>query len=97
MRRFMLLMYGDTTEPEDDVAWGPYLEQLRETGRFEGGSSLRFVAADRISGSPVVQSPSLVGYLVVQADGLDGARALLAGNPVHVAGGTVEFCELLED
>lgn len=93
----MLLMHGDTTEPEDDGAWGPYLERLRGTGRFEGGSSLRSVAADRISGSPVVHSPTLVGYLVVQADDLDGARALLVGNPVHTAGGTVEFCELIED
>ncbi len=97
MRRFMLLMHGDTTEPEDDSAWEPYLAHLRGTGRFEGGSSLSAVAADRTSGSPVVHGSSLVGYLVVQADDLDGARTFLAGNPIHAAGGTVEFCELLQD
>lgn len=97
MRRFLLVMHGDTAEAEDGEAWGPYLAALRASGRFEGGSSIGSIVASRRSGAPAARQSSMVGYLVVQADDVDDARSFLVDNPVHVAGGTVEICELVED
>jgi hypothetical protein len=97
MGRFLLVMHDDTTEAEATEAWGPYLAALRVSGRFEGGSSIGSVVASRLSGEPVVRESSVVGYLVVQADDVDDARSFLVDNPVYVAGGTVEICELVED
>lgn len=39
----------------------------------------------------------MAGYLKVQAESLEEARAFLAGNPVFEAGGTVEIRELPRD
>lgn len=39
----------------------------------------------------------LGGYLRVRAASLEAAEALLAGNPVYEAGGTVEIRELPKD
>ncbi len=97
MRRFLVLMHRDTTTAEDTEAWGPYLASLRQSGRFEGGSSIGGAAAHRRGGEPAHARPWLVGYLMVQAEDLEAARASLRGNPVYEAGGTVELCELVED
>jgi hypothetical protein len=36
----------------------------------------------------------LTGYIRVRAESLNAARALVAGNPVYEAGGTIEIREL---
>lgn len=96
MRRYLLLMQ-DTGGVEDPGAWGSYLRSLRESGRFEGGSSIGAIAAHRKEAAPVRRGVPLVGYLIVQADDLEAARSFLENNPVFEAGGTVEICELVED
>lgn len=97
MRRYLLLMHRDATSAEDTEAWGPYLASLRQSSRFEGGSSIGAAAAHRFGGAPAHAHPWLVGYLMVMAEDLEAARSLLRGNPVYEAGGTVELCELDED
>jgi hypothetical protein len=97
MRRFLLVMHDDTTETEDGSSWGPYLDRLRSSGRFEGGSSIGSVVSSRRSGEPVDRTSNAVGYLLVEAEDIDAARSFLVDNPVHVAGGTVDICELVED
>jgi hypothetical protein len=95
MARFMLFMHDDAPEPERN--WGPYLRRLRETGRFEGGTSLGAATSHRRDGEVDVRSDHVVGYLIVAADDRSGAEAFLVGNPVYEAGGTVEIRELVED
>ncbi len=92
-----MLMHSDTARPEDGNAWGPYLEGLRASGRFDGGSSLGPGRTVRAQGDPGDSADHIVGYLFVQAEDIDAARAFLPGNPVYEAGGTVEFRELVED
>jgi hypothetical protein len=97
MPRFIVLMHNDTIIDEDSDSWGAYLDRLRSSGRFDGGSSIGDGAAHRLDGRPAAASKSLVGYLLIQAGSLANAQAVLAGNPVYEAGGTVEIRELVED
>ncbi len=96
MRRFMILMHNDTTTEEDGEAWGRYLEMLRATGNFEGGSSTGRSTSHNARGEPK-RSSGVVGYLIVGAQDLAAAHALLDDNPTYLAGGTIEICELVED
>jgi hypothetical protein len=93
----MLLMHNDTVDPESVDDWESYLDRLRTTGRFEGGSSLAGGSSHRRQGAPALTAGQLVGYLIVAAEDLDQVVALLEGNPVYEAGGTVEIRELIED
>ncbi len=96
MSDFMLLMHGDTTVPEDSAAWDAYFGFLHRSGAFEGGSSMGDVRSYRRAGEPA-EAARLGGFLRVRAADWAGAEALLEGNPVLVAGGTVEIRELLRD
>jgi hypothetical protein len=97
MTRFLLLMHDDVSGDEDAHGWDPYLTSLRRSGHFEGGSSLGGGSAHRAGGEPAPLSQHLVGYLMVEAASLKAAQQFLDGNPVYMAGGTVEIRELLED
>ena len=97
MRRYMFLMHNDAGSPEDANAWGPYLARLRESSRFEGGSSLGNGTASRKFGDAAPCADHLIGYLVLQAPDAYSARTFLVGNPVFEAGGTVEIRELVVD
>lgn len=96
MVRFLLLMHGDTTADEDAAAWGPYLSGLRQSGGFDGGSSIGPGQGHRKHGSPA-PAANLVGYLLVHAADAEVAKSFLDGNPAYEAGGTVEIRELIED
>ena len=93
MAEFMLLMHADGPA-SDSSAWGPYLERLRASGCFEGGSEIGEGACYRKTGIPGAMSEHLGGYLKVVAQSLADARRWLVGNPVYEAGGTVEIREL---
>jgi hypothetical protein len=97
MRRFLLLMHDDTTVAENIEAWGPYLSRLRQSGQFDGGSSIAVGIGHRKHGRPSPSTDHLVGYLIVHADDEARARRFLNGNPVYEAGGTVEVRQLIED
>lgn len=97
MKGFMMLMHADTTRPEQLEDWGPYLERLRHSGTFLGGSALGAGSKYRTGHDPATSTDGIVGYLVVRADSIDSARRFLGGNPVYEAGGTVEIRELIED
>jgi hypothetical protein len=96
MADFMLLMHGDTTAPEDNAAWDAYFGALHRSGAFEGGSSFGDVRRYRRTGEPAAAA-RLIGFLRVRAADWTGAEALLEGNPVLAAGGTVEVRELVRD
>ena len=95
MNEYLLLMHGGTrTEPG---SWAAYVARLRSAGCFLGGSSIGGGLCATRSGSPPELTSHLVGYVKIRADDLTEATALLAGNPVYEAGGTVEIRELPPD
>ncbi len=97
MHDYILFMHDDARESpgvDTDAAWGSYLEALQKSGRFLGGSALGGGKCHALSGTAKEPTAHITGYLRVQADNIDDARAFLKGNPVFEAGGTVEIREL---
>ena len=97
MSDFMFLMHNDLTAPEDEDAWGPWLGSLRSASAFQGGSGMAGGVTLRRAGTPGALSSQITGYIRIEADDLEHAARLLAGNPVYEAGGTVEIRELPRD
>jgi hypothetical protein len=95
MADFILLMHGDTTGPES--GWDAYFDRLRELGVFLGGSAIGEGAAYRRGPVAGPAAEHLTGFIRVEAESLEAARALLAGNPVYEAGGAVEIRALPTD
>lgn len=91
----MFLMHDDTTTPVDGSAWPRYFASLG--ARFQGGSSIGTGVTVRRDQDPPVLTAHLAGYIRVVAADLTEARALVEGNPVFEAGGTVEVRELPRD
>jgi len=96
MKDFMLLMHADTLRPERDEDWEPYIGRLISLGSFQGGSSIGQGQAFRKEGDAPPLTRQLTGYIKIQAESLEEARAALEGNPTYEAGGTVEIRELVE-
>jgi hypothetical protein len=96
MKDFILLMHADTSSPERDEDWEPYIGRLTSLGSFQGGSSIGQGQAFRKEGDAAPLTRHLTGYIKIQADSLEEARAALKGNPTYEAGGTVEIRELVE-
>jgi hypothetical protein len=92
MPDFILLMHDDAEA--EDSAWQPYIAKLIEHGCFQGGSAIGDGLALRKQGTPESMLAGLAGFIRVSTGSLDQAKALLAGNPVYEAGGTVEIREL---
>jgi hypothetical protein len=87
-------MHNDAQSEGD---WAAYFKKLRESGCFQGGSSIGGGVATRKDGVAPSTSAHLVGYIRVEARDIDHARTLLEGNPVYEGGGTVEIRELPRD
>lgn len=97
MKDFILFMRGDVAAEGGDDGWEAYLQWLRGTGRFDGGSG---IGAGRCVSRSSREQPGLsplTGYLRVRAENLEDAVALLKGNPLYEAGGCVEVRELPRD
>ena len=92
MTEYILLMHDDALD--DGNAWEPYLERLKKTGCFQGGSAIGDGVCVRKTGAPPSVTAHLTGYIRVNADSLDHAKSMLTGNPLFEAGGTVEIREL---
>jgi len=92
MPEYIFLMHDDSITHEQ--AWEPYLRALRARGALQGGSAIGDGVCARKTGVPASLSTHLAGFIRVQAESLDAAKALLSGNPVFEAGGTVEIREL---
>jgi len=92
MLDYIFFMHGDAND--DGADWDRYLAKLRATGQFQGGSSIGAGECVSRSRTPKPTTAHLTGYIRVQANSLEEAKALLDGNPVFEAGGTVEIREL---
>jgi hypothetical protein len=100
LQDYLFLMHNDVAPGRsegNDAAWGQYIAGLRSKGCFEGGSSIGDGVCVRKTGPLSEITAKLGGYIKVQAESLEEARKLLAGNPVFEAGGTVEIRELPRD
>jgi hypothetical protein len=93
----MLLMHDDITPGSADEGWENYFKRLRESGAFEGGSSIGGGICVRKDGKAPPIAKHLTGYIRVTAKNIDDAKRSLSGNPVYEAGGTVEIRELPRD
>lgn len=97
MKDYILFMHRDA--PDQDAAqdagrWAFYIAWLQGTGQFDGGSSIG--SGERMKkGQPGASvNDTLSGFIRIRATDIDAAKALLVGNPVHEAGGTVDIREL---
>jgi len=99
MNDYILLMYNDVPDGQrrPDHEWAAYFAKLREATAFQGGSSIGGGVCVRKDGASLDISRHIGGYIRIRAADLNAARALLAGNPVFEAGGTVEIRELPKD
>jgi hypothetical protein len=100
MNDYILLMHDDVpagANASNGDGWGRYFTKLRESGRFEGGSSIGTGVCVSKAGAAKPVTSHLSGYIRVRAESLDDARSFVAGNPVFEAGGTVEIRELPRD
>ena len=97
---YIFLMHGDVLDRESAESaerWEACLGGLRAKGNFEGGSSIGPGARFEQGQAVVSADGNLTGFLRVRAVGLEEVAALLVGNPVYEAGGTVEIRELPKD
>jgi len=97
MNDYILLMHRDAHAPQvavDAERWREYLDWLRGTGQFDGGSSIGAGLRLRKGRPDQPDDSDLSGFIRVRAASLEEARALLVGNPVYEAGGTVVIREL---
>lgn len=92
MPEYIFFMHDDAGG--DDSGWEPYLSRLKNAGVFEGGSAIGDGECVRKSGVAPSLTVHLAGYIRVNADSLDHAKAMLAGNPHFESGGTVEIRQL---
>lgn len=94
MKEYILLMHSDTTRAVDASSWSTYFAALNAKGIFEGGSAIGAGESMRRDAASAPASDHLAGYIRVRAADLQEAKALVSGNPVYEAGGTVEIREL---
>jgi hypothetical protein len=97
MNEYILLMHSDATDTltaDDSERWGQYIAGLRQSGRFDGGSSIGTGERFRKGQSPQPPNADLTGFIRVRAENIEDATRFLTGNPTYEAGGTVEIREL---
>lgn len=96
MPDYIFLMHQDTIQnPEEN--WEPYITALQKLGKFGGGSAIGTGITVKKSGAPFAVNTPISGFIRVEAESIENAKTLLAGNPVYEAGGTVEIRELIVD
>lgn len=96
MNDYLFLMHADASDTASDTrhTWPEYLAMLQGAGVLQGGSAIGDGVCVSRRGAQGDITRHITGYVKVRAESLDAARALLAGNPVYEAGGTVEIREL---
>jgi hypothetical protein len=93
MADYILFMHDDVVV-DDQAAWEPYIETLKQSGAFNGGSEIGEGLCVRKAGTAPPITGHLGGYIRLTAPTIEHAKSLLTGNPHFEAGGTVEIREL---
>jgi len=97
MKDYMILMHGDAPDQvaaHDPERWERYIGWLQDSGQFDGGSSIGAGERLKKGQASVVVADELNGFIRIRAQNAEAVRALLVGNPVYEAGGTVDIREL---
>ena len=100
MNDYILFMHNDADADAAEIssaAWEKYFAMLKESGRFQGGSSIGQGVCMTKAGEVRPITSHLAGYIQVQAENLEAAKTFVNGNPVFEAGGIVEIRELTLD
>jgi len=87
MPNYMMVMMGSASSGD----WDSYVEQLVESGKFRGGSSLGNGVS--VSKGKEDDKCRVTGFMRFSADSIEDVRQLLSGNPLYEAGGCVELLE----
>ena len=98
MNDYILLMHDDAGDDGVDRSqqWTAYFAKLEQAAAFQGGSAIGDGVCVSKKAAPEI-TRHLSGYIRIRAADLGQARALVIGNPVFEAGGTVEVRELPRD
>lgn len=97
MKDYILFMHDDVPSEQRrrrDDEWTAYFAKLRAVGAFQGGSEIGDGICASKSDAPRAITRQIAGHIRIRAESLNEARALVIGNPVFEAGGTVEIREL---
>jgi len=97
MNEYILFMHDDVLQSSianDEGRWGQYVEQLRDSGQFDGGSTIGQGKTFRKGCATQSAAGTVRGYIRVRAESIEAASLFLSGNPIFEAGGTVEIREL---
>jgi hypothetical protein len=99
MNDYIILMLDDTAHADaaSSALWEAYITGLRQSGQFDGGSSIGQGALYRKGAPTDSVSLDVTGFLRVRATSIDDAARFLVGNPHYEAGGGVEIRELPQD
>ncbi len=94
MADYIFLMHNAEGAGDLMPLWGPYIESLVARGVMRGGSAMGGGVCVRKSGEVPAITAHIGGYIKVEVDDLEAAKALLSGNPIYEAGGVIEIREL---
>ena len=97
MKDYIIFMHRDAPDQaaaSDPERWERYIGWLQDSGQFDGGSAIG--AGERLmkGQTSVAVADEVNGFIRIRAHNAEAARALLIGNPVYEAGGTVDIREL---
>jgi hypothetical protein len=87
MPDFVMVMRGAASHG----SWEAYIEKLIASGGFRGGSSLGNGLS--VTRGQVDGESDITGFIRLSVENLEAAKALLDGNPLYEAGGTVDLLE----
>lgn len=91
MAEFIVFMHAEPGAKDSPHDWDLYLETLEAAGVLRGGSAIGSGLCVRREGPAPGVTAHINGFIRIEARDLDHAKALLSGNPVYEAGGTVEI------
>ena len=83
---------GRRLSAEEEGRWPTWFEQIKDSIADFGN---RVGRVREVGGGPA-RSDELSGYIVINADSLDGAAAVAGGCPILQQGGSVEIGEIVE-
>jgi hypothetical protein len=93
MKHFLFLMHRDTFGEVSPLLWPSYLSKLKAAGAFAGGGMLGTGKVIKKDGT-MKNTDELAGFIRIQAEDLEAAKALAIGNPIFECGGSIEIREL---
>lgn len=93
MKHYILLNH----DAGPSAGWDVFFEMLLKGNHLIGGSSLECGLSVRGEIWGAVITPTLGGYIVIQASDLEAAKQIAKMCPIHLSGGTVEIFTCVAD